>query len=186
MRRHHQLLENSMKKNKTIVIVAGLDSDGRPHAAQFPGSEAVLVTKAASLMGFSIGFARDTKSRAAVQSLPKGKLFASGRARVPYQKLDAYGRLANSIELKPPVALEELEQVHTDRKPDGSLLIGDLVLAFESKELGWWEAIVLSIDETLGQLTLRWRDFPSAKQFARPLSEVAVIGVASVAVSPDP
>jgi hypothetical protein len=36
--------------------------------------------------------------------------------------------------------------------------VGDLVIAHESPEDGWWEAIVVAVEND--QLLLRWRDYP--------------------------
>ena len=44
-----------MTKTTPLFIVAGLDSDGRPHAARFAPTEQGPAAKAAAVMGFRIG-----------------------------------------------------------------------------------------------------------------------------------
>src|SRR5215207_10570047 len=39
-----------------------------------------------------------------------------------------------------------------------AIRVGDLVIAHESPEDGWWEAIVVAVEND--QLLLRWRDYP--------------------------
>jgi hypothetical protein len=43
--------------------------------------------------------------------------------------------------------------------------VGSEVIAFESSEDGWWEAIVTEINGEM--LTLRWRDYPRQPMAAR-------------------
>jgi len=56
-------------------------------------------------------------------------------------------------------------EIMTDRnetasRPDSwdEIRVGSLVIAHESPEDGWWEAIVVAIEND--QLLLRWRDYP--------------------------
>ena len=50
--------------------------------------------------------------------------------------------------------------------------VGSEVIAFESAEDGWWEAIVTEI--TGEMLTLRWRDYPRQPLVARRRHQVAL------------
>ena len=50
--------------------------------------------------------------------------------------------------------------------------VGSEVIAFESAEDGWWEAIVTEI--TGEMLTLRWRDYPRQPMVARRRHQVAL------------
>jgi len=50
---------------------------------------------------------------------------------------------------------------------------GHLVIAHESNEDGWWEAIVLECDGDM--LTLRWRDYPKQPKVVRHRAAVALI-----------
>src|SRR5829696_532569 len=51
--------------------------------------------------------------------------------------------------------------------------IGSLVIAHESPEDGWWEAVVLAIEND--QLLLRWRDYPRQPCVRRGRFEVALL-----------
>lgn len=50
--------------------------------------------------------------------------------------------------------------------------VGHLVIAQESVEDGWWEAIVLEREQDL--FTLRWRDFPKFPKFVRHRLSIAL------------
>ena len=50
--------------------------------------------------------------------------------------------------------------------------VGSDVIAFESAEDGWWEAIVTEISGEM--LTLRWRDYPRQPLVARRRHQVAL------------
>src|SRR3954469_13923322 len=74
------------------LIVFGRDTGGKPHASRFDASEAELVEKAAGLMGMQV--LGPGEQRALAAKLPKGRVFASGRAFVPFVKAAVYGPLA--------------------------------------------------------------------------------------------
>lgn len=54
-----------------------------------------------------------------------------------------------------------------------SIGAGHMVLAHESHDEGWWEAIVVAREDEI--LTLRYRDYPKAPKFNRHISTVALI-----------
>jgi hypothetical protein len=54
-----------------------------------------------------------------------------------------------------------------------AIRVGDLVIAHESPEDGWWEAVVLAIEND--QLLLRWRDYPRQPCVRRGRFEVALL-----------
>src|SRR5215207_8075535 len=54
-----------------------------------------------------------------------------------------------------------------------AIRVGDLVIAHESPEDGWWEAIVVAIEND--QLLLRWRDYPRQPCVRRGRFEVALL-----------
>jgi hypothetical protein len=51
--------------------------------------------------------------------------------------------------------------------------VGALVIAHESHEDGWWEAIVVAIERE--QLVLRWRDYARMPCVRRGRFEVALL-----------
>lgn len=164
-----------MSRQKPIIVVAGLGEDQRPHAARFSQGDETLATKAAALMGFNIGMAETAKAMSLARSLPKGRVFATGRALVPYVKQELYDEMQTAIAFEIPVPIEDDAAV---RGGDDPLSVGAVVLALESKELGWWEAVVL--DVTNDSVTLKWRDWPKLKRFARSRSELGIIGAAQL------
>ena len=54
-----------------------------------------------------------------------------------------------------------------------AIRVGDLVIAHESPEDGWWEAIVVAVEND--QLLLRWRDYPRQPCVRRSRLEVALL-----------
>jgi hypothetical protein len=70
----------------TALIVFGRDNGGKPHASRFDASEAELAEKAAGLMGMQVLRPETGEQRALAAKLPKGRVFASGRAFVPFVK----------------------------------------------------------------------------------------------------
>src|SRR4051794_39270964 len=78
----------------TALIVFGRDNSGKPHASRFEASEAELAEKAAGLMGMQVLRPETGEQRALAAKLPKGRVFASGGAFVPFVKAAVYGPLA--------------------------------------------------------------------------------------------
>ena len=68
------------------LVVFGRDGIGRPHASVFDRSEADLAEKAAGLMGTRVLRVRTDEQRELAAKLPHGRLFASGRAFVPFRQ----------------------------------------------------------------------------------------------------
>src|SRR4051794_11571913 len=78
----------------TALVVFGRDNAGKPHASRFEPSEAELAEKAAGLMGMQVLRPETDEQRALAAKLPKGRVFASGRAFVPFVAAGLYGPLA--------------------------------------------------------------------------------------------
>src|SRR5437763_11611101 len=78
----------------TALIVFGRDNGGKPHASRFDANEAELAEKAAGLMGMQVLRPENDEQRALAGKLPKGRVFASGRAFVPFVAAGLYGPLA--------------------------------------------------------------------------------------------
>jgi hypothetical protein len=161
-----------MAQQKSIIVVAGLDQEQRPHAARFTQSQETLATKAAALMGFKVGMAQTSRALTLARTLTKGRIFATGRALVPYVRQEVFDEMQTAIAFEEPSPIE----IESSPAPDGDpLAIGNVVLATESKE-GWWEAIVLDVEND--RVGLRWRDWPKLKRFTRSRAEIAIIGAA--------
>src|SRR4051794_14640931 len=78
----------------TALIVFGRDNSGKPHASRFDASEAEVAEKAAGLMGMQVLRPETGEEQALAAKLPRGRVFASGRAFVPFVKAAVYGPLA--------------------------------------------------------------------------------------------
>src|SRR3954471_18731903 len=75
------------------LVVFGRDEAGKAHAAWFDQSEAALAEKAADLMGLRVLRVRTDEHRALAAQLPQGRVFASGRAFVPFVKASLFLQL---------------------------------------------------------------------------------------------
>src|SRR5712671_2974809 len=74
-----------MAEKVPILVVLGIDIDGKPHASRFTEHDASFVLRAAELMGFHVirVSAENGELYAVAEGLPLGKIFATGRAFVP-------------------------------------------------------------------------------------------------------
>lgn len=77
---------------KAAIVLFGQDARGKAHASVFCEDEMFSAQKAASLMGFSCWRA-SSEHRELVAKLPKGRIFPSGRAFVPFVSTKAFDRL---------------------------------------------------------------------------------------------
>ena len=66
------------------LVVFGRDATGKARASAFTQSEADLATKAAELMGLRLLPIRTDTERALAAQVPRGRVFATGRAFVPF------------------------------------------------------------------------------------------------------
>jgi hypothetical protein len=173
-----------MSKQKPIIIVAGLDQEQRPHAARFTLVDEQLAAKAASLMGLKIGMAETSKALSLARELTKGRVFATGRALVPYVKQEVFDETQTAILFEEPnPILFEPEADSDPLLPESAgdpIAIGRVVLALEGKGLGWWEAIVLDVDDEHDRVSLKWREWPELRRFTRTRAELGIIGAAQL------
>jgi hypothetical protein len=65
------------------------------------------------------------------------------------------------------------ERGHPLPKSKSRIKTGDLVLAIDDDEIGWFEAIVVEIvNQTY---VLRWRDYPEEGEFVRTAEQIALM-----------
>jgi hypothetical protein len=99
--------------------------------------------------------------------------YANGRGFVPNVRRDLYEKLIAAAGGEPS------QDTETPRVTQGlplswdEIAPGHLVIAFENKEEGWWEAIVVARDGDM--LTLRWRDYPKQSKVVRHRTGVALL-----------
>jgi hypothetical protein len=161
------------------VVEFGRDEAGRPRASAFGQSEADLATKAAGLMGMQLLRIDSDEQRMLAAKLPRGRVFASGRAFVSFVKVglfDALTALAGASAASPAPKAEPTSAA-PPRPPEGTskadltpetwddISVGNIVLATEGPQEGWFESIVLRVEDDV--LMLRWRDWPRLPTFTR-------------------
>ena len=183
-----------MNNKSVILVVFGTGSDKKPHASQFEGADEALVRKAASLMGFRVGRAETDEARALAKKLPEGKVFAAGRAFVPYVKQDLYDKVRGLLILEPPPAANPSPAAAASMAPPNrnetkvvaaspcdpwaAIGVGSVVLCRDQTKdaPSWWEAVVVAMAKDGNTMTMRWLDYPKQKQFVAKRRSVAVIG----------
>src|SRR3954454_11853806 len=143
------------------VIVFGRNAYGIPQAAWFPASEADLATRAARMMGLRVLKAEDETHRALAARLRQGQVYAADQTFAPAvvrEVFDALSELARSLGAASPLDVTAESAAPTTRPASwDDIRVGNLVIAQESPEDGWWEAVVVALEgETL---VLRWRDY---------------------------
>jgi hypothetical protein len=161
------------------LIVLGYDDQQKPRGARFDHGKPDLVAKAADLMDLKVYQATSEDVAAIAEKLPVGRLYANGRGFVPSIRQDLYSDLIVELAFEPQAALSP--ETDQDNLPAARGLPrtwdevgpGHLVIAQESLEYGWWEAII--IDRKDDGFTLRYRDFPKLPKFFRHRSAIALM-----------
>jgi hypothetical protein len=163
------------------LIVLGFDDQQKPRGARFIDAKPDLVTKAADLLGLKVYEASPPELAEIAKKLPLGRLYANGRGFVPNVRQDLYSDLVVALALEPQAALSRSGNGDKDGLPVAlglprswdEIAAGHLVIAQESLEYGWWEAIV--IDRKGDAFTLRYRDYPQLPKFVRHRSGIALM-----------
>jgi hypothetical protein len=154
-------------------ILLGADEYAKPRAARFSGEDPALLAKAAETMHLRLIEITEPEVAEIAALLPAGRLHANGKGLVPYVNSEllfaALAPLPPQINADP--APQDLPRTWDDLAP------GHLVIAKESLELGWWEAVVV---ERSGDLvTVKYRDYPQYPPLVRHRSVIALIGAAA-------
>jgi hypothetical protein len=79
------------------IIIFGTDEKGRPHASYFEQTDLTAAEKAASVMGMRSLITSSEEERALATELPRGRLFVSGRAFVPFVGARLHRRLTAAV-----------------------------------------------------------------------------------------
>jgi hypothetical protein len=161
-----------------IIVVAGLDSDSKPHGAQFSQDQSKLATKAAKLMGFGVGLANTETALAVAKQLPRGRVYASGRAFAPLIKHTVYEQLQQVLTLERDTSAPDVPAVtHPAANPWAELKVGSIALyGGKYVEEGWWEVIVREISKDGQTLTCVWRGAQKEKAVKCRRNELGIIG----------
>ena len=161
------------------LIVLGFDEQQKPRGARFVDAKPDLVTKAAEMMGLNVYQATEPDVAEAAKKLPLGRLYANGRGFVPNIRQDLYSDLVVALAAEPEAAVstagdkDSLPVALGLPRTWGEIGPGHLVIAQESLEYGWWEAIVIA--RKGDAFTLRYRDYPQLPKFVRHRSGIALM-----------
>ena len=161
------------------LIVLGYDDQQKPRGARFVDAKPDLVTKAADLMDLKVYQATSEDVADIAKKLPVGRLYANGRGFVPNIRQDLYSEVLATLALEPAAALsleydkDSLPAARGLPRTWDEIAPGHLVIAQESLENGWWEAII--IDRNDDVFTLRFRDYPQLPKFFRHRSALALM-----------
>ena len=180
-----------MTEKVPIIVVLGIDVDGRPHASRFDQRDARVVRRAAELMDFHVIRvpAGNTELHAIAEKLPLGKIFASGRGFVPFVARTAFDKLATLVEggvnskaqpvageppVYPAAAVFAADAVNAADALWSKVEIGTVVLAEQSDVYGpgWWEGVVVGVDGDT--LILRWVENSTEEPFRASRRDVAL------------
>jgi hypothetical protein len=173
------------------LFVLGLDG-GKPRGARF-AERTDMAVNAALNMGLSCVYPASAAFAELAMKLPKGRVYASGKAFVPNVRRDLYDKLVAVIETPGDGSrVHKAEPTSVDSAGQSgdqvacvspvapglprsweSVGAGHMVLVHESPADGWWEAVVLARDMEI--LTLRFRDYPKQPTFVRHISTIALV-----------
>jgi hypothetical protein len=170
--------------NDIGLLVLGFDEQQKPCGARFVDAKPDLVAKAAQVMGLNVYKPTSPEAAELAKKLPVGQLYATGRAFVPHVRQSLYSDVIVALAAEPQQAAvgPDHDQASTPvarglpRSWD-EIGPGHLVIAQESLDYGWWEAIVLDRNDDM--LTLRFRDYPRLPKFFRHCTAVALMSPAA-------
>jgi hypothetical protein len=163
-----------------VYILFGADEYAKPRAARFSAFSAedtALLAKAAASLHVRLVEVTNPDLAEVAPKLPAGRLHASGGGLVPYIKGPLYLDLvaANLPDVDPPASPDP-----TPQEIPGSwdeIGPGHVVIAKETSECGWWDAVV--IERTGDLVTVRYRDYPDCPSMIRHRSAIALISPAA-------
>jgi hypothetical protein len=154
-------------------VLFGPDEYAKPRAARFSAEDPALLAKAAEAMYLRLVEVTEPEVAELAAQLPAGRLHANGKGLVPYIKGALYNELLCATlatqlpRPNPDPTPQDLPRTWDDIGP------GHLVIARETLEVGWWEAVVV---ERIGDLvTVRYRDYPQYPNMVRHRSAIALI-----------
>jgi hypothetical protein len=86
-----------MTEPAPILVVFGIDGEGKPRASRLAEKDAELATKAAGLLGFRTAWITDEAGRAIAQALPDGNVFARGDGFIRLVRQSAFDKLCAAV-----------------------------------------------------------------------------------------
>ena len=167
------------------LVLFGIDNRGKPKGARFGKERASLAMKAATQLQLQVLACNDPKVAEIAAGLPVGRVHATGRTFVPFIRRHVYDQLlaAAANGAAPSDNPSNGSSGGSGSTPGGSaphlpkhwqeIGVGDLVVAQDSLEDGWYDAIVVQVDGDM--LTLQWRDYPRERRVVRHRLRLALL-----------
>jgi hypothetical protein len=87
-----------MTEPAPILVVFGIDGEGKTRASRFGERDAELATKAATLLGFRSVWIKDEAGRTIAEALPDGNVFTRGNGFVRLVRQSVFERLSAFID----------------------------------------------------------------------------------------
>jgi hypothetical protein len=156
------------------LVAIEADPTGAAHGAWFDIAERPALAKSIADTPITLFELDQVKLDQVDADFPAGKLpLGGGRLTLPIIKRATYDRLA--ILAAPPPVTVPLPTGEARRADSGGApKVGSVVLASHSADDGWWEAVVVRLEQNGATLRLKWRDFPEYDEFTKPLTRVAI------------
>lgn len=169
---------DAKKGRSKLFIILGFDESLKPRGARYQDPDEEHLAKLSAEAKLNLYELRSSGSVGLAASLPIGKIPSAGPLSVPEIRQSLYSEVIVDLADEPDAVPRGKTQGSLPPQkgsPESweSIETGHLVIAQESPEYGWAEAIVVSRKE--GMLALRYRDYPKLPQFYRPYRAVALL-----------
>jgi hypothetical protein len=180
--------QSSSKAAVHPVVLFGVDRHGKPTAARFLEGQARLAAKAAEQLQLRVLTVSTPAVAELAATLPMGRIHASGKGFVPHIRAELYAKLVSAAAAdganNGPPAQTPINAAPSGAPPSGNgdsrrpknwedIGAGHMVLAQESLEDGWYEAIV--VERTGPICSMRWCDYPRERRFTRHYRALALM-----------
>jgi hypothetical protein len=96
-----------MTEAAPVLVVLGIDGEGKARASRFAERDAELVTKAAGLLGFRTAWITDEAGCAIAEALPNGNVFARGNGFLRLVRQSVFEKLSAFIDERDATTLEQ-------------------------------------------------------------------------------
>jgi hypothetical protein len=130
----------------TTFLLFGADAYAKPRAGRLITSDAALLERTAAEYCLRLVVAEGAVLEDLARRVPAGSLDANKIAQPPSVRETLYQELveATAGEMKPITADESTYPASID-----ALEAGDIVVAHESQNCGWWEAVVIDRSDAI-------------------------------------
>jgi len=83
-----------MTEPAPMLVVFGIDGEGKARASRFADRDTELATRAATLLGFRVAWVKDEAGGEIAEALPDGNVFARGNGFVRLVRQSVFERLS--------------------------------------------------------------------------------------------